>query len=33
VLREIVASLDLARLQEMTEASLSTSDDLKVLTA
>ena len=33
VLREIVASLDLARLQEMTEASLSTSNDLKVLTA
>jgi 3-oxoadipate CoA-transferase beta subunit len=32
VLREIVASLDLARLREMTGASLSTSDDLKVLT-
>ena len=33
VVCEIVASLDLARLQEMTEASLSTSNDLKVLTA
>jgi 3-oxoadipate CoA-transferase, beta subunit len=33
VVCEIVASLDLARLQEMTEASLSTANDLKVLTA
>ena len=33
VVCEIVASLDLARLQEMTEASLSTSNDQKVLTA
>ncbi len=33
MLREIVANLDVPRLLEMTEAPLSTSDDLKVLTA